>query len=428
MRRYLTLFLVLVTLAIAGCASDTSEPKQSPWRTPSGGEISDRVPEFSPLDSSDQAMQQSTSTPMATNQSGRASSTPYYTAPSGQQELPPIKVGFLVPLSGPQAALGQAMMNAAQLALFDIEASNVTLIPQDTHTGAARAAQNALADGAQIILGPLFAQDVKAVTPVADARNVPVVAFSTDWTAASTNTYIMGFMPFGQVSRVVDFAAKRGARNFKALVPETAYGMAVNSTFKNALQRHNGTVPQSIIFPQSNGLPRAIIQLTQTQQAGSMDSTDALLLPIGGAQLAQAATLLRQNDLSMRQTRILGTGLWDESSQASALVPGGWYAAPDPKLRNSFNRQYAETYGQNPPRLASLAYDATALAATLAMKGLRETGTPAFSRSDFTNPSGFAGIDGVFRFRSDNLAERGLAILELRNTGPVVVDPAPTHF
>ena len=342
-------------------------------------------------------------------------------------ELPPVKVALLVPLTGPQGALGQAMFNAAQMALFDIGASNVTILPHDTAKGASAAATAALNEGAQMILGPLFAQDVKTVSPIAASRNVPVVAFSTDWTAAAANTYIMGFLPFEQITRVMDYARNHNAKIFTALVPQTAYGTAVNVTLQNYTQRNGLVTPQTIVFGNAQ-LGGAIKKLASQQQAGGQWAADALLLPLGGPQLAQAATLLRQNDMSLRQTRLLGTGLWDDSPQASALLPGGWYAAPDPGLRVKFNMQYTKTYGRPAPRLATLAYDATALAAALAVKGLREGNAPAYDRASLTNPNGFSGLDGVFRFRPDGLVERALAVLELTTTGPTVIDPAPTRF
>lgn len=427
MRRYLNVFLLLVTLAVAaslsGCASHKGQPVM---KTPSGAVIGENMPEFKATPGG------AGQGPLATGQKGRASVSPYYDAngqavpapmdaAAPQPELAPVKVGILVPLSGPQAELGQAMLNAAQMALFDVNASNITLVPRDTTLGAAKAANEVLAEGAQIILGPLFAQDVKAVSPIARIRKVPVIAFSTDWSAAGENTYIMGFLPFGQVSRVVDYAAKHGAKSFGALIPQTPYGMAVNSSLKNELQRQKLPVPYSLVFEPANGLDNASRQIAQTR-------VDALLLPIAGAQLTQSANLLNQAHLNPAQTRVIGTGLWDDSSQAAARFNGAWFAAPDPKLRIGFNASYRETYGAPAPRLATLAYDATALSAALAAKGLRDGGSPAFTRTDLTNPNGFAGLDGVFRFRPDGLAERGLAILEMQNGSAVVVDPAPTRF
>ncbi len=397
------------TMGTGGTGSD-----QSTWRTPSGGTIDrEQMPDFS------KDPQKAGESPLSTTQDNLSS--------EAQEALPTVKVALLVPLSGPQSALGQAMLNAAQMALFDIGASNVTLIPRDTANNARTAAAEAIEEGAQIILGPLFAQEVKSVSPLAASHNIPVIAFSTDWTAASDNTYIMGFLPFGQVARVVDYAHQTGARRFAALIPQTPYGMAVNVTLQNTLQRAGLEPPKSTLFG-NNQLKQAVNKIASQQYVGAMEVNDAILLPLGGAQLSEAATLLRQNDMSLQQTRILGTGLWDDSPQAIALLPGGWYAAPDPNLRTKFNAQYSETYGSIPPRLATLSYDATALAAALAIKGLNETGQPAYDRASITTPSGFSGLDGVFRFRKDGLVERGLAILELRSGGSSVIDPAPKRF
>jgi branched-chain amino acid transport system substrate-binding protein len=411
MRRYLSLFLLVVTIAVTGCAT-----KQPDMKTPSGTVIGDRVPNFQPVTGN------SGQAPLATAQNGHNNSTPYYNAPAAPgvpSDLPPVKIGILVPLSGSQADLGQAMLNAAQLALFDVNAKNITIVPRDTTMGAAKAANEVLAEGAQIILGPLFAQDVKTVTPIARARNVPVIAFSTDWTAAADNTYIMGFLPFGQVTRVVDYAIQHGAHNFGALIPQTPYGIAVNSSLKNELQRQKISSPYSLIFNPSN-IDGASKQIAQNK-------FDALLLPIGGAQLNQVANALHESN-PVSQTHLIGTGLWDDVPQVGSQLQGGWFAAPDPKLRAAFNNSYHDTYGAAPPRLATLAYDATALAAALSVKGQHQNGQPAFSRADLTDPNGFAGLDGVFRFRPDGLAERGLAVLELQSGGAVVIDPAPTHF
>lgn len=431
MFRYLNVLLVLVTLTILSACTGITGTSDNVMRTPSGHAVEENLPDFTTPDiaSNGQA-------PLQTTMDGRFQPTPFYQRPNGQtmssatdrttahastMDLPEVKLAILVPLSGPQASLGQSMLNAAQLALFDVNANNITIIPQDTTTGAETAARNAINEGAQIILGPLFAQDVKAVSPIAQAQNIPVIAFSTDWTAATQNTYIMGFLPFGQVSRVVDYAAKRGVKNISALIPQTPYGAAVNGSLRHEAQRQNMILNQSIGFDNQT-LPQAVKQLAASRHS------EALMLPIGGAQLVQTATALRQDNWNFGNTRLLGTGLWDDSAQAPNVIPGSWYAAPDPRLRTRFNDKYAQTFQQQPPRLATLAYDATALAAALAVKGLRETGKPAYSRSDLTNPSGFAGLDGVFRFRPDGLAERALAILELRQGGSVVIDPAPTRF
>lgn len=333
-------------------------------------------------------------------------------------------VALLVPLSGKYGDLGQSMLKAAQLALFDVGGENIELVPRDTRStpeGAAAAAREALSAGAQLILGPVFAEDLKAVRPVAGAT--PVVAFTTDWTQGGGNTYIMGFMPFAQVARVVRYAESRGLYRFGVYAPETEYTDVVIQTMRRVGADLKHVVRYS---PQQADLDAVTRDFAAISTIGDrVYAYDALMLPTGGESLRTVASILDGENLRSDSIRFLGTGLWDDASLAQfPAVHGGWYAAPDPKLRSDFESRYEQNYGAPPARIASLAYDATALASVLARTA---PGMP-FSRANMVNPRGFAGIDGIFRFRDDGLAERGLAVLELQASGPKIIDPAPTAF
>lgn len=341
-------------------------------------------------------------------------------APAGT----PVKVALLVPTGGKNAGLGGAMLKAAQLALFDVGSHNFELVPVDTSAGAAAAAQQAVAGGADLILGPIFAEDVRAVKPIAGAARVPVVAFSTDWTLADGNTYVFGFLPFMQVSRVAQFAESRNLGRVAVIAPKTEYADLVIATLDRSDVRPVATLRYAAGQADLGTLVRDFAGTHKT--AGGAFDFDALLLPLGGESLRSLTALLDQYGIRGSRVRFLGTGLWDDNSAtADPTLAGGWFAAPDPKARRDFESRYAQTYGGVPPRLATLAYDATALAAVLSRSD--DTGRP-YSRDRMTAARGFAGIDGVFRFRSDGLAERGLAVLEIGSGTSRVVDPAPTAF
>jgi hypothetical protein len=152
---------------------------------------------------------------------------------------------------------------------------------------------------------------------------------------------------------------------------------------------------------------------------------DAILIPEGGNRLKSVAPLLPYYDVDPEKVHFLGTGLWDEPGLGTEpALNGGWYAAPPPGARADFDQRFRAVYKRPPPRLATLAYDATALAAVLA----RNANGPDFSAAALTNPSGFAGVDGIFRLRPDGLIQRGLAVLEVHRNGNTVVSPAPTTF
>ncbi|MEK7246789.1 MAG: penicillin-binding protein activator, partial [Pseudomonadota bacterium] len=386
-------------------------------------------------------------------------------APETQTTAPPpiegaVRVGLLVPLSGGNASLGQAMLNAAQMALFDWADERFEVVVHDTGDSperAVRAAQEAIVDGAQLILGPLLAQSVRAIAPVARAAAVPVVAFSSDRAVAGEGAYILGFQPEAEVRRVVGYARGRGFARFAALAPDNDYGHAVVAALRQAAAAGNATVTQvqfydpnatdfsdlvrrfanydmrrQALLAQKKELEgrddevarRALARLEKLQTLGELPF-DALLLPDGGQRLQSIAALLPFYDIDPAKIRMLGTGRWDPARLgAEPALVGGWYPAPPPQTRATFEQRYRQAFGAAPPRLATLAYDAGALAAIL---GRNEKGAD-FSPEALTQASGFAGSDGIFRLRRDGGNERGLAVLQVLANGTRVVSPAPESF
>ena len=341
--------------------------------------------------------------------------------------LPPgakVPVALLLPLSGQSAALGQSMLDAALMAVYDVGADQIKLMPHDTGGGpqaAAAAAHAAIDDGARLIIGPLLAGDVEAVKPIAQAANVPVVAFSTTASLAGNGVYLLSFQPRQEIMRVVGYAHSKGISRFAILAPSTPYGQLATQAMQDAVAANQSQLVVTGEYPPTlSGLDAAARSF-----ARQGTNYDALLLPDGGARLKALAPYLAYYKIDPDKIRLLGTGLWDDPSLGSEVVlQHGWYAAPDPQGRAAFERRFREAEGHAPPRLATLAYDATALAAVLA----KNPAGPDFSAAAMTNPSGFVGLDGVFRLNQSGLVERQLAVLEVERDGPKVIDPAPQNF
>jgi branched-chain amino acid transport system substrate-binding protein len=333
-----------------------------------------------------------------------------------------LKAAILLPLSGKNADLGQAMLNAAQQALFDAAEADFELQPRDTagEGGAEEAARAAATDGARLIIGPLFATDVPIVKLVAQIYGLPMLPLSTDTSLADRTVYVMGLAPGAQVERVVAYAMAHGAHNFAALVPSTPYGNLVGEVFRKVVWQGGETLVEIEYFdPSAHDVGSQIKTL-----AARRDRIDALFLPESGDALKFIADQLTAAGFNPAHTHILGTGLWDvpEIGRQSPLLVGGWYAAPDPALRRNFISSYVAAYSQEPPRLATLAYDATALAAVLA----KHAGN--YDEAALTNPNGFAGLDGIFRLTTSGGVERAMAVIEVTQSSARVVDPAPTSF
>lgn len=337
-----------------------------------------------------------------------------------------IRVGLILPLSaqGNAGVAALSMKNAAEMALAEFKEPNIQLLVKDdggSPQGAQAAAQQALAEGAEIIIGPLFAQSVSAVGAVARGRNIPVIAFSTDASVATRGVYLLSFLPESDVKRIVDFAVSRGKRSFAALLPDNAYGTVIEAAFQQEVARRGGRVVALEKYP----LDPARMGEAVRRVAQAASRADALFIPDGADAVPQVVAQLEINRVNLKRLQLLGTGLWDDPRIFSnASLAGGWYAAPDAAGFRSFAQRYRGRYGQEPVRTATLSYDAVALVAAL----VKTQGTQRFNEQILTTSSGFAGIDGVFRFMPDGTNERGLAVLRVAPGGGQVVSPAPKAF
>ena len=337
-----------------------------------------------------------------------------------------IRVGLILPLSaqGNAGVAAQSMKNAADMALSEFKNPNIQLLVKDdggTPQGAQAGAQQAIAEGAEIIIGPLFAEAVRAVGTVARPRGIPVIAFSTDVSVAARGVYLLSFLPETDVKRIVDYAVSRGRRSFAALMPDSAYGAVVEAAFQQEVSRRGGRIVVLEKYPLD---PSKLAEPVQ-RVAQAANQVDAIFIPDGADAVPQVVQNLSAAGVNLRRVQLLGTGLWDDPRVfSSAALEGGWYAAPESSGFRNFSARYRARFGRDPVRTATLAYDAVALVAAL----VKTQGTQRFSEQVLTNSSGFAGIDGVFRFLPDGTNERGLAVLRVAPSGGQVVSPAPRAF
>ena len=337
-----------------------------------------------------------------------------------------IKVGLILPLSatGNAGLVGQSMKNAAELALADFKSPNVQLLVKDdggSAQGTQSAVQQALDEGAEIILGPLFAHSVGVAGQAARARNVPVIAFSSDSSVAARGVYLLSFLPESDVDRIVDYAVANGKRSFAAMLPDNSYGTVVEAAFKQAVARKGGR----IVGLERYALDSARMVEPASRVAQAARGADAIFIPDGADAIPLVVQALSAVGVVPRQVQLLGTALWDDPRIFNdSSLQGGWYAAPDSNGFRGFSAKYRARFGQDPERVATLAYDAVALVAAL----VKTQRPQRFSDEVLTNALGFAGIDGIFRFRPDGTNDRGIAVLRVAPTGGQVVSPAQRSF
>ncbi len=336
------------------------------------------------------------------------------------------KVALVLPLSATGNAGGAAlaMRNAAEMALAEFGSANIQLLPKDdagTAQGAQAAVQQAVDEGAQVVLGPLFAHSVTAAKPIARGRSVPMIAFSTDSSVGAPGAYLLSFLPESEIDRVVAYAASQGKRSFIGVVPVSTYGSLAEGEFKQAVARRGGRV----VAVERYGDDRNKISDVVKALAQSAAQADALFVPDGDS-AGEVVAALASAGVNLRQFAIIGTQLWDDPKVfANPQLEGAWYAGPDPAGFRSFAERYRSRYQQEPQKPSALAYDAVALVVAL----VKAQGSQRITNEVLTAPGGFTSrVNGVFRFRNDGTNQRGLAILKVTPSGGDVVAPAEKTF
>ncbi|MCP4934942.1 MAG: penicillin-binding protein activator [bacterium] len=349
-----------------------------------------------------------------------------------------IKVALLLPLGnkGNTAKIATALKQAGQLAMFDFNNPDIILTTKDTKgtpAGAKAAASEAIKSGVELIIGPLFAKNVKAAAPIAQKAGVPMIALSSDRKVAGNGVYLLSFLAGQDVDRIVSYAVSHGKSRFAALIPDTPYGHLVESAFQSAVQKHGARLVAIKRFPvDPNGMLGPIEEISKLARTKDEETKepiepqiDALFIPSGPDIIPTLSPILPYFEVDTTAVKLIGTGSWDYSDIGREKpLRKAWFPGPDPKGWRKFTQRYAATFGTAPPRIASLAYDAVSLAVSLS----KQPHGSRFTNRQLTRNSGFAGVDGLFRLRSDGTSERGLAVLEIQKFGPRVIDGAPSIF
>lgn len=324
------------------------------------------------------------------------------------------RVGLLLPLSGANRQLGQALLNAAQMALFDQGDPGIELLPRDTGgtaAGAAEAARAAMAQGARALAGPLTLSETASAAQAVRSGRASMLAFTNDASQAGGGVWVLGLTPAEQAERITAAAAGAGARRFGLLAPADELGRRLSTGMQTRLSALGLPQPVTLLRPPRGDAAGAARELAA--QAGP-DGLDAVLLGETGANARAAAAALAT--ALPTPPRLLGTALWagDTALAGEPALADAWFPAPDPSARAGFESRYMTVYGERPPRVAAVAYDATALAGRAARIGSPPVG------------EAMMGADGPIRLLPGGLAQRGLAIFALDASGqPRLVQPAP---
>ncbi|MEM7751948.1 MAG: penicillin-binding protein activator [Pseudomonadota bacterium] len=340
-----------------------------------------------------------------------------------------VPVALLVPKSSQSASgLAQSLENAAWLAVNDLGDVEIDLMVYDTAgtpEGAARAANQAIADGARIFVGPLFAENASVAGQIAAGRGINVLSFSNNPAIAGGNVFLLGNTFESSADRLVSFAANRGRGNIFIIHADDPAERLGADAIRRAAQRSGARVAGEAAFPLSQqGVVNAIPTISREYRTSGAQSVFVTSGTAGA--LPFLAELLPENGITPENAQFIGLQRLDVPSSALSLsgLQGAWFATPSPALVQQFNNRYAAAYGIQPNPIAGLAYDGVAAIGALVSQG----NANALTVGALTQGAGFAGVNGSFRLRPDGTNERGLAVAQIRNNQVTVIDPAPRSF
>lgn len=342
-----------------------------------------------------------------------------------------LQVALLVPGGSGQASdelLARSLQNAARLAISDLGGVKIDLRVYNT-AGQPELAQSmaaqAVAEGAQIILGPVFAQEANAAGIAAAPAGVNVLSFSNNPDIAGNNVFILG-QTFGSTARrLARYAVENGKTRFMIVNDRNTAGELGRSAIQAGAAEAGATVvgEGSYEFSQ-NGVVQAASGIVATARAAGADAV-FLTADTAGA-LPLISQLLADNGLGPATIQYIGLTRWDIPAETLGLpgVQGGWFALPDPRLYAQYQQRYLTAFGEPPHPISGLAYDGIAAIGALINQGTQGAVTAAA----LTQGSGFVGVGGIFRLRADGTNDRGLAVAQIRDGQVSILDLAPRSF
>jgi len=343
----------------------------------------------------------------------------------------PVPVALLVPYGSEgagEAALARSLENAARLAINDLDGVQIDLRVYGTAGNSERAAavaQEAVRDGAKIILGPVFSQSANAVGLAVANRNINVLSFSNNTQVAGGNVFVLGNTFRNSANRLVDFAASQGNTSILVVHADDNTGQIGREAILQALAGSGSSSAGTVAYEATQiGVVNSVTEIASAARDNSADSIFFTSDTLGGLPLL--TQMLPENRIKTTDYQFIGLTRWDIPAGTLDLpgVQNGIFALPDPALSNRFASRYNAEFGDQPHPIAGLAYDGIAAIGALVSAGQSN----ALTGAGLTQSSGFRGVNGIFRLMPDGTNQRGLAVARIVDRALTIVSPAPTSF
>lgn len=414
--------------------------------------------------------------------------------PQEQQTVKPVemmRVGVLLPLTGNAAKVGSDLKNAALTALFDAPDNRLVLQFYDTlgtPLGARDAADLAVRQGAELIIGPVFAKELRAMRSKAYSEGIGIITFSSDPTNVGKGVYTISTLTSQQVAHIVSYACSKGYKRFAIFGPDNSAGDMIALAAKGAADKCGGMITKASFYnPKTDNLlpvvsaimPKMIEELEKErdeyvqslQTVLDDDSSEMKTVKVktkvdidGKEEIQMTEKTMTAEELTAYIEEVKAEELVRDPFEFDAiLVPeessrlrsfGALFSyfdvPPEVKILGTsqwatshpereaglvggwFSSMPAKQFKEFSDRFQKLYGEKPARIATQAYDAvslaavLAKTGDLSYDQ--LTDAVGFQGKDGLFRLLENGLSERGLAVMGVEKKGFVLIEPAPDYF
>jgi branched-chain amino acid transport system substrate-binding protein len=312
-----------------------------------------------------------------------------------------IKIGFISPMTGDVANLGESSRNAALLAVEEINAAGgidgkqLALIVEDGRCNgkdATNAANKLInVDKVHYILGGLCSSETLAVAPLAEAAGVVEISHtSSNPDITNSGDYIFRVYPSDsfQGKEAAQIAYDQGARKVATLSCLSDWCVALKDVFSATFKELGGEIVEAQEFEQASTDIRT--QLTKVKEA----SPDLVYM----ASYTESAVngLKQAHELGLATDSFLGGDAWDDSTiweKTKGFSDGARYTIPDAEAPESLKMKFKERFGEEAEAQlgAPQAYDAVHIFA-MALKKVGDN--PKKVKDYLYTVDGYSGMSG----------------------------------
>ncbi len=360
-----------------------------------------------------------------------------------------IKIGVMLPLSGEHSEIGNLILNAIEMAIFQTEENKLELHIKDTEAKSDKAKKvlsELIDEGVKVVVGPLFSKSLAAIQSQVASNNINILALTNNINLRNKGIWIFGVDPQAQTEKVLQYALEKGSKNIAALLPQNAYGLLLFDTITSFTQEnlmkiekiefYNFSVESQRNTAQkiSEGFEEYKIYLDKIKEQDNEEEKDnevffmekpfdSVFIAAAGQNLTVLSSQLQYNNVDPKLVQYLGISSWEDSSILNEpALEGGVFVTTSEMYQKKIKLIYKSSFSKEMPKVAMIAYDIVALLGSLNNLGSN------FNIYDLVNDEGYIGLRGLFRLKKNGAVERAFQLKKIKNKKFTILKKANSQF